>query len=123
VGWRRTRRAGRGAGVCRLGVGAVVACGLCCALPVIGVRTGIGALSTIAAVVEPISLVLAVVALGGAVLLERRRRRRKACRVTDLGMPGSLLDGTADGAQVGAEGQGRIGAAGGEVGVEADLGA
>jgi hypothetical protein len=75
----------------RTGIAAAVACGVCCAMPLITLLGGVGALSAIGAVFEKVSLVLAVVALGGAGVLWVRRRRRRACRVperpVDLGMP------------------------------------
>ncbi len=68
-----------------------MACGLCCAVPLTALLGGVGALSALGAVFEVVSLILAVVALGGAAVLWVRRRRRRACRVpdqvTDLGMP------------------------------------
>jgi hypothetical protein len=78
----------------RVGVAAAVACGMCCAVPLIAVLVGVGVtsatLGTVFQVVELASLVLAVLALGGAGVLWVRRRRR-ACRVpdrvADLGLP------------------------------------
>jgi hypothetical protein len=75
----------------RTGIAAAVACGVCCAVPLIGLLGGAGVLSALGAVFEKVSLVLAVLALGGAGVLWLRRRRRRACRVperaVDLGMP------------------------------------
>ena len=78
----------------RAGIGAAAMCGLCCAAPLIALLGGAGVLSAMGAVFqvfERISLVLAVLALGGASVLWVRRRRRRACRiperVVDLGMP------------------------------------
>jgi hypothetical protein len=83
----------------RVGVAAVAACGVCCAAPLIALLGGFGALSAVGTVVEGfemISLVLAVIALGGAGVLWLGRRRR-ACRVpdriVDLGMPAPTRDG------------------------------
>jgi len=77
-----------------VGIAAAVACGLCCAAPLIGVLGGIGALSAVGAafdVLRVVSIALAVLALGGAAALWLRRRRRRACQVpdrpADLGMP------------------------------------
>ncbi|HEV8560159.1 MAG TPA: hypothetical protein VGR06_27820 [Actinophytocola sp.] len=79
----------------RVGVAAVVACGVCCAVPLIAVLSGIGVVASLGAVLEVVewlSVALAVLALGGAALLWLRRRRRQACQVPDrvvsLGMPG-----------------------------------
>jgi hypothetical protein len=78
----------------RVGVAAAVACGMCCAAPLIAVFGGIGVLSSLGAVfdvVELASIVLAVLAFAGAGVLWLRRRRRRACRVpkrvVELGMP------------------------------------
>lgn len=78
----------------RVGVAAAVACGLCCAVPLIAALGGIGALSALGAVFEifeVVSIVLAVLALSGATVLWLLRRRRRACRVpervVDLGLP------------------------------------
>ncbi|MGW4058574.1 hypothetical protein ACWEGE_09840 [Amycolatopsis sp. NPDC004747] len=83
----------------RLGVAAAVACGACCALPLITLLGGIGVASSLGAVFEVFeraSFVLAVLAFTGAAVLWVRRRRRRACRIpdrvadraVDLGMPG-----------------------------------
>jgi hypothetical protein len=84
----------------RTGVAAAVACGVCCAVPLIALLGGIGALSALGAVFEvfeKVSLVLAVLALGGAAVLWVRRRRLRACRVPDrvveLGMPEPIRRG------------------------------
>jgi hypothetical protein len=76
-----------------MGVAAAVACGLCGASALIDVLGGIGVLSSLGVLVvgfELASIVLAVLALGGAGVSWLRRRRR-ACRVpdqvADLGMP------------------------------------
>jgi hypothetical protein len=74
----------------RTGIAAAVACGLCCAVPLIALLGGAGVLSALGpvfGVLETVSLVLAVLSLGGAGALWLRRRRRRACRVTDLGKP------------------------------------
>jgi DNA-binding transcriptional MerR regulator len=100
---RRSRRVGSGAMTRRagsyrwwtgMGVAAALACGLCCAAPVIAVLGGFGALAAMGAlfkVFELVSLVLAVLALGGAAVLWVRRRRLRTCqvpdRVADLGIP------------------------------------
>ncbi|QKV80683.1 hypothetical protein [Amycolatopsis sp. Hca4] len=82
----------------RLGVAAAVACGVCCALPLITLLGGIGVVSSLGAifkVFELASIVLAVLAFSGAAVLWVRRLHRTACRVpgravervVDLGMP------------------------------------
>jgi hypothetical protein len=78
----------------RTGLAAVVACGLCCAMPLIAVFGGAGVVASLGAmfkVVELASIVLAVVAFAGAGVLWLRRRRQRACRVpervVELGMP------------------------------------
>jgi hypothetical protein len=70
----------------RLGVAAAVACGLCCAAPLIALLGGFGTVSALAAVFqvfELVSIVLAVLAFGAAGILWARRRRRQACQVPD----------------------------------------
>jgi hypothetical protein len=70
----------------RLGVAATVACGMCCAVPLITALGGIGVVSSLGAVfkvVELVSIVLAALAFTGATVLWVRRRRRRACRVPD----------------------------------------
>lgn len=71
-----------------------MACGLCCAVPLIAVFGGVGVVGSLSAVFEVFelaSIVLAVVAFAGAGVLWLRRRRRRACRVpervVELGMP------------------------------------
>lgn len=83
----------------RTGIAAVVACGMCCAAPLISLLGGVGVVSGLGVVfemVERVWLVLAVLAVGGATVLWVRRRRR-ACRVpnqvVDLGMPESTRPG------------------------------
>lgn len=78
----------------RLGVAAAVACGVCCAVPLIALLGGVGVVSSLGAalgVFELASIVLAVLAFAGAAALWVRRRRRRACRVpdqvVDLGLP------------------------------------
>ncbi|SMD27393.1 hypothetical protein [Kibdelosporangium aridum] len=78
----------------RTGIAAAVACGLCCAAPLIALFGGIGVVGSLGAVFdvfELASIVLAVVAFAGAGLVWLRRRRRRACRVpervVELGMP------------------------------------
>ncbi|HET9138892.1 hypothetical protein [Actinophytocola sp.] len=70
----------------RTGLAAAVACGVCCAVPLIALLGGIGVAGSLAAVVgvvEVVSIALSVVAFGGAGVLWLRRRRRRACRVPD----------------------------------------
>jgi hypothetical protein len=70
----------------RLGVAAAVACGVCCAVPLITVLGGIGVVSSLGAVfkvVELVSIVLAALAFTGTTVLWVRRRHRRACRVPD----------------------------------------
>jgi hypothetical protein len=78
----------------RTGLAAAVACGLCCAMPLIAVFAGVGVVASLGAVVKVVelaSIVLAVVAFTGAGVLWLRRRRRRACRVPErvmeLGIP------------------------------------
>ena len=79
----------------RVGIGAVMACGLCCALPLVTLLGGVGMAAAVGAVFEVFerfAFVLAVLALGGAAVVWLRRRRRRACevpsRTVDLSMPG-----------------------------------
>jgi hypothetical protein len=74
----------------RMGIAAAVACGVCCAVPLIAALTGIGVASSVGAalrIVEPVSLALAALSLVGAAVLWVRRRPRKPRPVVDLGMP------------------------------------
>lgn len=69
---------------------AVVACGACCAGPLLGASGGIAALLAVAAIWVPALAGLAVVAVLGGYLVHRRRRaatRRAAERPVDLGVP------------------------------------
>lgn len=87
----------------RLGIAAAVACGVCCAVPLITVLGGVGVVSSLGAVfdvVELVSIVLAVLAFAGATVLWVRRRRKRTCRVpdrvADLGLPEPPSESSAD---------------------------
>jgi hypothetical protein len=69
---------------------AVVACGACCAGPLLGVSGGLAALFAVAAIWVPALAGLAVAAVLVAYLVHRRRRAaacRAAERPTGLGVP------------------------------------
>jgi hypothetical protein len=73
----------------------LVACGLCCGLPLVTLLGGVGLAAAVGAVLEVFerfAFVLAVLALGGVAAVWLRRRHRRTCdipnRTVDLGMPG-----------------------------------
>ncbi|WP_264927278.1 hypothetical protein [Streptomyces sp. A012304] len=73
------------------GLGALAACAVCCAGPLLALLGGVGLASAVAAVWVPALAAVAVAAVLALVLL-RRRRRSASCRSgdpgpVDLGMP------------------------------------
>jgi hypothetical protein len=70
---RATKRSNIG-----LTAAAAVACAVCCAGPIIGVLAAIGLTTGLAAIAIPALAVVAVAAIGAALLLRRRARARCA---------------------------------------------
>lgn len=58
----------------------VFACGLCCALPILGAAVGMGSLVAIAAYLEKAGLILLIVsAISFVVYFIRKRKEKKEC--------------------------------------------
>lgn len=61
-----------------LGIGL---CGLCCALPIIGIVGGAGLLSTIVVYAEKIALVLLIVSVAAFAIAFYQRRKSPTCKI------------------------------------------
>jgi len=61
-----------------LGIGL---CGLCCALPIIGIVGGAGVLSTIAVYAEKIGIVLLIIAVAAFAVAYYQRRKSPTCNI------------------------------------------